>query len=182
MAAEAVRAAGAAQLNAYYDALGQFDTGIFGTEVLIRTLFERGYADTAYKLLTSEKEYSFGRHKMRGATTLWETWMGYGSHNHPMFGGCVVQLVHALLGICQDAHSAGFEALRIEPKLPKLLNWAEGSVCLNIGNVYVKWEKVQGTVQFEVVLPKDCTCEFHYNGHVRGLHGGSNIWTEPEGV
>ena len=39
-----------------YEKLGEFDTGIFGTDILIRTLCENGHKDLAFKLLTSEKE------------------------------------------------------------------------------------------------------------------------------
>jgi alpha-L-rhamnosidase len=42
----------------YYKKLGGYDTGIFGTEILIRLLFENGYADTALMLLSSEKKNS----------------------------------------------------------------------------------------------------------------------------
>ena len=76
-----------------YEALGEFDCGIFGTDILIRTLCENGYKDLAYKLLTSEKENTFYNMKKHGATTLWENWDGAHSHSHPMFGAVVKYLV-----------------------------------------------------------------------------------------
>ena len=87
------------KINEKYDALGEFDTSMFGTDVLIRVLFENGYADTAIKLLSSEKENSFGSQIKKGATTLWEYWNGGASHNHPMFGSCVKYLFGNLMGI-----------------------------------------------------------------------------------
>ena len=76
-----------------YEALGEFDCGIFGTDILIRTLCENGYKDLAYELLTSEKENTFYNMKKHGATTLWENWNGAYSHSHPMFGAVVKYLV-----------------------------------------------------------------------------------------
>lgn len=76
-----------------YERLGQFDTGIFGTDILLRTLCENGHTDLAFKLLTNEKENSFYNMKKHGATTLWENWDGAHSHSHPMFGAVVKYLV-----------------------------------------------------------------------------------------
>lgn len=76
-----------------YEKLGQFDTGIFGTDILIRTLCENGHKDLAFKLLTSEKENTFYNMKKQGATTLWENWNGCDSHSHPMFGAVVEYIV-----------------------------------------------------------------------------------------
>ncbi|MFR3483685.1 MAG: hypothetical protein ACLTXL_09490 [Clostridia bacterium] len=41
-----------------YESSGMYDTGIFGTDVVTRVLFERGYGQLAYDLLTSEGQYS----------------------------------------------------------------------------------------------------------------------------
>lgn len=76
-----------------YDKLGEFDTGIFGTDILIRVLCENGHKDLAFKLLTSKKENSFYNMKKHGATTLWENWNGESSHSHPMFGAVVAYIV-----------------------------------------------------------------------------------------
>ncbi len=76
-----------------YEKLGEFDTGIFGTRVLIKTLCERGHKDLAFKLLTSEKENTYYNMKRHGATTLWEDWDGSNSHSHPMFGSVVEYIV-----------------------------------------------------------------------------------------
>lgn len=76
-----------------YERLGEFDTGIFGTDILIRTLCENGHKDLAFKLLASEKENTFYNMKKHGATTLWENWDGAHSHSHPMFGAVVEYLV-----------------------------------------------------------------------------------------
>ncbi len=85
-----------------YNKAVDFDTGIFGTEILVRVLFENNYGDIALKLLTSKGDHSFYTMMQSGATTLYETWGGYhawGSHNHPMFGGAVAALFSNLAGV-----------------------------------------------------------------------------------
>ena len=83
-----------------YEALGRFDTGIFGTSMLLDQLFSIGAGDLAVRLLTNDSEAaSFAHMKRNGATTLWERWDGRESHNHPMFGACVRLLFTEILGI-----------------------------------------------------------------------------------
>ena len=83
-----------------YEALGRFDTGIFGTSMLLEQLFSIGAGDLAVRLLTNDSEAaSFAHMKRNGAMTLWERWDGRESHNHPMFGACVRLLFTEILGI-----------------------------------------------------------------------------------
>ena len=80
-----------------YSALGKFDTGIFGTDILVRILCERGDKELAKRLLTSGDGIGTFRY-MRdcGATTLWENWNGADSHSHPMFGAVVASIIRYL--------------------------------------------------------------------------------------
>ena len=82
-----------------YERMGNFDTGIFGTDILIRVLFDHGFGDTAMKLLTSEKENSYGAWLRRGETSLCEYWCGRASHNHHMFGAPLRYVFSRVLGV-----------------------------------------------------------------------------------
>lgn len=111
------------RINNHYQTLGKFDTGIFGTEVLTRVLFENGYSDTAIMLMSSDKEGAFGYQiKNGGATTLWEYWYGEESHNQPMYGACVKYLLTGLLGIKKGTK------LYVEPKPSSLLKNVCGKI------------------------------------------------------
>ncbi|MBQ8548538.1 MAG: family 78 glycoside hydrolase catalytic domain, partial [Lachnospiraceae bacterium] len=66
-----------------------YNTGIFGTDIATRILFTHGYANVAYKLLTSDGKYSFGKWMRDGYTTFPEYWTYLRSQNHPMFGAAV---------------------------------------------------------------------------------------------
>ncbi len=77
-----------------YTELNRFDTGIFGTDILVRILCENGDKALAKQLLASENGIgTFHYMKAKGATTLWECWDGADSHNHPMFGSIVASMI-----------------------------------------------------------------------------------------
>lgn len=126
----------------HYDSTGEFDTGIFGTDIVPRVLFERGYAQTAFNLLASEREVSFDHMRARGATTLWEEWpvKSERSHSHPMFGGPVRYLFEYLLGI---GHAApGWEKVEIKPQPVIGLNYIAGSIMTPRGRIKVSINRV----------------------------------------
>lgn len=59
----------------YYTQTGVLDTGIFGTDVVIKHLFAVGQGELAVKLLTTESPRGNGEWKKRGLTTLPECWI-----------------------------------------------------------------------------------------------------------
>jgi len=121
-----------------YETLGAFDTGIFGTDILIRVLFENGFGDTAMKLLTSEKENSFGAWMNRGETTLCEYWDGKKSHNHHMFGAPLRYVFSHVLGV-KDRGKTTLIA-PVEISLPIQL---EADMETKFGNVFVRREMTE---------------------------------------
>ena len=137
-----------------YDAADAFDTGIFGTDILIRVLFERGCADTAFSLLTSTGKGSFYNMKKQGATTIWENWDGERSHSHPMFGAVTRYLFSFILGITQEKNSAGYEKIVIAPQIPDGLNRASGHITTVRGEIAVSFVRTEREMDFYVTVPQ----------------------------
>ena len=127
-------------LVARYRQLGTFDTGIFGTPLVLKALFEFGFADDAVRLLLNRGDASFYRMMQSGATTLWEMWHNEESSNHPMFGATAEYLFRYILGIRQPEHGAGFAKIEIAPAAVQSLDWAEGSVVLGGQRIFVRVE------------------------------------------
>lgn len=121
-----------------YSALKTFDTGIFGTDILIRVLFQKGCGDLAFTLLTNEEITSFYNMKKHGATTLWENWDGCDSRCHPMFGAIVEYFFSYILGIRQTESSVGFSSIKIEPADIKNIKFAKGKMRTPYGDVSVE--------------------------------------------
>lgn len=106
-----------------YEALKTFDTGIFGTDLVIKMLFKLDRGDIAFTLLTNEEESSFYNMKKHGATTLWENWEGCDSRCHPMFGAVIEYFFSEILGIKRTDDKAGYKEITVKPaSIPKLLN------------------------------------------------------------
>lgn len=137
----------------YYNKLGHYDTGIFGTDIVTRKLFEYGRADIAFKLLTASEPHGFGSWQKDGATTLWEYWFDSRSHSHPMFGAVATYLFEYILGIKQTEDSTGFDKITISPMYVDGLDFAKGYITTNKGRISVSYEKVNGKVTLYLDLP-----------------------------
>lgn len=166
-----------ASLLKKYEQADSFDTGFIGTMHLIGALFENGGENIAYKLLTGHKPGTFGYMADRGATTLWETWDGALSQDHPMFGACSVYLITHILGITQEKNSTGFEKVLIAPKIPEALAGAEGFAVTPRGKISVKWRKTGGKTVFVIELPENTCGKFVCGDCEEKLHGGENTVT-----
>ncbi|MBO4216420.1 MAG: family 78 glycoside hydrolase catalytic domain [Clostridia bacterium] len=138
----------------YYESTGKFNTGIFGTDILIRLMFERRRPDIAVKLLSDREFPSFGYMFENGATTLWEHWEGRRSHSHPMFGAAVRWIYEYILGIRQTEGSAGYSDYVIDPVATEYIPSAEGYVTTVRGRIYVKYDTVDGKVKIESGIEK----------------------------
>ncbi len=137
-----------------YSEIKTFDTGIFGTDLVTRVLFENGYGELAYTLLTNEGEISFYNMKKQGATTLWENWDGCDSHSHPMFGAVCEYLFKYILGIRQPENSYGYEKVIIDPaKIPGLN--VKGSITTVRGKISVEVKYTDGVQSVKFNIPEN---------------------------
>ncbi len=134
-----------------YSALGRFDTGIFGTDILIEVLFENGFGETAVRLLISDNtEAGFNFMKSRGATTLYESLNDEKqSHNHPMFGACVRHFYSGLLGIRPKSYESGYGEVIIAPDLTTTVCRASGRITTGWGSIQAAFDLQEGYVEVQ---------------------------------
>lgn len=160
----------------YYQKLGHFDTGIFATDVLIRTLFEHGDAELAVDILTNNGDQGYEHWRRNGATTLHEYWDSNRSrsHCHPMFGAPVAYFLEYLLGIRQTEASCGYSELIISPRAISKFNRMSGSMKIPRGTVSVSYEKEGDDVKFNIYIPDGCKASFCIPTYERVLHAGEN--------
>ncbi len=141
----------AARLAAYETK--KLDTGIFGTPLLLESLFELGLCDIAVNILTRTEYPSFGYMQSQGATTLWEDFTGQNSHNHPMFGTYSGILIRYLAGIMIDSDNPGFRHVIIRPCFPKAIDWVKCTVVTQYGPLLVEWERTGAGKKLNISLP-----------------------------
>ena len=142
------------------DRRGSFDSGIFGTDLAVKILFEKGYENLAARLLTGEEHPSFGYMLKTGATTIWEDWLNPRSMCHPMFGAPVRYLFYDLLGVRQADGAAGMKKIVLDPKNSGVVKRLGGSIRTAGGDlaVQIDWTKKEMTVR----VPQDT--EVFYGG------------------
>lgn len=159
-----------------YDALGYYDTGIFGTELVTRLMFENGRGDIAVRLMTADTPHGFGRFMNEGRTTLPEYW-GDASRSlcHPMLGAVTAFLFDYVLGIGQAKGHTGYESVVINPRAIGIVKNASGYVTTKHGKkISVKITTDEKT-RVSIVLPTGVTGIFR-NGDVEiPLSVGENI-------
>lgn len=163
-------------LDAKYRALGCFDTGFLGTDILIDVLLRHGRINTAFNLLTTEKDGGFMWMKRVGATTIWEyidEKQGWPcSHNHPMYGAVTRQLFTRFLGIRQPDSGCGYHALVIAPVIPDGLNFAEGYLTLPCGKVAAAWTRKDNAIELQIEIPAGTSAQLHWKHECITLTAG----------
>jgi len=155
-----------------YRELKKFDTGIFGTKILVETLLRLGEADVVYGLWDSDDEGSFKAWKNAGATTLLESWKNARSHNHPMFGAFVKCFFESILGIRRI--ESGYKKVHIQPLRFEKISKATGKIKTASGEIVVKFERSETGTAFTVEIPDGMECIFAFEGENRKLHVGRN--------
>ena len=162
----------------YYEKLGNFDTGIFATDILTRILFENGNAELAVDLLINNGAQGFEHWRQNGATTFHEYWDSNRSrsHSHPMFGAVVAYLFEHLLGIKQQKNTVGYTSLSIEPKAVSKFGRMSGSISTPKGTVAVSYVKKSTSTEFKIQIPKGTKAVFRYADKEFELTEGENIF------
>lgn len=138
----------------HYTQLGHLDTGIFGTDIVVRVLFEKGYSSLAWLMVTNEEINSFGDMKNQGAVTLWENWDGCDSLSHPMFGAVNEYIFTYILGIRQTEDSYGWKKVRIDPANIPESGDISGSIMTPEGRISVSVNYCDGVRAVKFTLPE----------------------------
>ena len=165
----------------YYRKLGHLDTGIFATDILLRTLFKNGDAELAVKLICADGPQGYEHWRSCGATTFHEYWDSNRSrsHNHPMFGASVAYFFEYLLGIKQEGDTAGYTSLIIDPAIVSLINKISGTMETPNGIVSVSYEKDTSAISFNIEIPKGTKAVLKYCNNEVILTEGKNTLSFP---
>lgn len=155
-----------------YTSTKKYDTGIFGTDIVTRVLFEKGRADVAFALLTSKEDISYYNQILSGATTLLEYWNGVRSQCHPMFGAVTRYLFEYILGIKQKNDSCGYETVVIEPVCTEYLPAAKGGINTVRGRIAVEYNNNE----INITVPEEISAVFKYKGAETKLISGMNTF------
>ncbi len=138
------------------------DTGIFGTSFLFELLSERGETDLALRMALAKDYPGYGYMIVNGATTLWESWDGHDSHNHPMFGSISAWFYKYLAGISPHPECAAFGQAVFRPFLAAGLSSATASVHTVRGLYAIRWSTEHNEHwKCEITVPTNCSAEVY---------------------
>ena len=150
------------------------NTGFLSTPFLCGVLAKYGYADTAYKVLLQDTAPGWLYEVRKGATTVWETWLGvdakgrpHDSLNHYSYGAICGWLFGGVCGI----HLADGR-LTITPVPNPALQWARASYDSPCGRIESGWQYEGDTVHYTITVPCNLTAQVM-------LPDGRNLTLQP---
>lgn len=131
------------------------NTGFLSTAYICRMLSDYGQTETACSLLLQEDSPSWLYEVKKGATTIWESWLGidkkgeiHSSFNHYSLGAVTGWLLDSVCGIRVECGQ-----ISIAPKPDKRLGFAEGSYDSPVGTISSCWEYTQNSILFTITIP-----------------------------
>ena len=136
-------------------------SGIIGTHYVFQTLMETGHDETAYAMLTGEDYPGWGHMLANGATTLWESWKGGGSRNHPALGSIGAWLYQGLGGIRPDPAKPAFKRFVVKPAVVGDLTWVNCSYQSPYGEIVSNWKLEDGKLCMQVTVPVNTVATVH---------------------
>ena len=130
-----------------------FDTGCTGTRFVLPVLFDNGYTDVAYKILTRTTYPSWGYWVECGAESAWESWeKTTRSQNHYFLATYDEALFTHIAGIKNIRE--GYREITIKPELLCGLEFAQASIETPLGKLAVDWKKNSyGGFDVEIIIP-----------------------------
>ena len=149
---------------------GHLVTGFLGTPYFCAVFSENDCLKQAYDLLLKKDFPGWLYQVAQGATTVWEHWdgrrpdgtmwsAGMNSFNHYAYGAVGAWLYSTVLGLGQQAGTAGFAAARLAPRPGGGLNWAEGWHETPLGRYALRWEKDAGKTNVTFSVPANAEAE-----------------------
>lgn len=176
------------------EAVGYTQTvGFLGMNIIYPALTMYGQFDTAMKMMENENYPSLLYMVNNGATTIWETYSGYGmSGNHYVFGAPARWLYTDVLGIAHgyEEGNEGYKHFELRPTYASYgdtsVTWAKGSFDSNNGLIKSDWtlSDDRSTFTYNCTVPANTSATLSLpveNTNAYITEGGKPV-SESEGV
>ena len=154
-----------------------FDTGCTGVRFVLPVLYDNGYSEVAYKVLTQKTYPSWGFWLEKGATSAWESWeTTTRSQNHYFLGTYDETFFTHFMGI--KNLEEGFRRFTIAPILDCGPDYLRVSVKTPLGKIKCYWEKAEnGSYKVGITIPENAEAEIILTANNKNIkeisHGGS---------
>ncbi len=164
-------------VNDFIDRDYHFDTGCTGTKFVLPVLFDNGFSEVAYKVLTQKTYPSWCFWLENGADSAWESWeTTTRSQDHYFLGSYDEALFTHLAGI-KDVRD-GYKSFTISPQLDCGLKYVKSSVKTPLGTLRCQWQKNENNgFTVKIKIPEGAKAQVILNDNIKEvLGGGEYTW------
>ena len=147
------------------------DTGCTGTKHLLPVLFNEGYTDIAYKLLTQTTYPSWGYWVENGADSAWESWEKATRSLDHYFLGTYDEILYSHIAGIRSIKN-GYKEFTVAPELACGLDWAEAYIYSPQGKIRCEWKKENGKTKVEIEIPEGSTAQIVLPNRTNEVHSG----------
>ena len=150
----------------------RIDSGMFATRYMFSLLSSCGRKDVVMKILENRECPGFRYMIDNGATSIWETWEGFGAKSHTLFSFVDEWILTELSGIKPVKN--GFKEFKIEPYFYEKLDFAEAKKETAYGEISVKWKRCGEKICVDIHVPFNTYGKFVYGDKIFDLKTGNN--------
>ncbi|MBP3937773.1 MAG: family 78 glycoside hydrolase catalytic domain [Clostridia bacterium] len=147
------------------------DTGCTGTKHFLPVLFNAGYADVAYKVLTQTAYPSWGYWIKSGSTSAWEAWEPSTRSLDHYFLGTYDEALYSHIAGIRDIRD-GYRRFTVAPETDCGMQWAKAKIDSPLGIIRSEWKKENGKTLIEIEIPEGATAEIRIKDIVNEIRGG----------
>ena len=136
-----------------------FDTGCTGVKFVLPVLYDNGYSQVAYKVLTQKTYPSWCFWLEQGATSAWESWeTTTRSQDHYFLATYDEVFFTHFMGVKKVKN--GYKSFTIAPLLDCGLEFVRSSIKTPFGKIKCHWQRRDsGVFDIEISIPKGVNAE-----------------------
>ena len=131
-----------------------FDTGCTGVKFVLPVLYDNGYSDVAYKVLTQKTYPSWCFWLQNGADSAWESWETTTRSQDHYFLGSYDEVFFTHFAGIKDVKD-GYESFTISPQFDCGLEYVNVSVKTPFGKLISNWKiNDDNTISVKITIPE----------------------------
>ena len=147
------------------------DTGCTGTKHLLPVLFNEGYSDVAFKILTQKTYPSWGFWVENGADSAWESWERTTRSLDHYFLGTYDEILYSHIAGIRNIKD-GYKSFTVAPEISCDLEFAKTYINSPQGKIRCEWKKKNGKTAVEIEIPENSVAEIRLPGITETVSGG----------
>ena len=154
-----------------------FDTGCTGVKFVLPVLYDNGYSDVAYKVLTQKTYPSWCFWLEKGATSAWESWETTTRSQNHYFLATYDEVFFTHFAGIKNVKS-GYKSFTIAPLLDCGLDFLRASLKTPFGVIKCHWQRCEkGAFEVEISIPDGVNAEISLklnNTEIKEFSQGGN--------